>query len=195
MEAIFAKEFIYYFVLRGKGCKGAKIRDAYSLQGFLMKNTLRFLGAAAVLLCTAAGAVHAQTYVNATVGGELAPGVYGRIQIGNAPPPPLLYPQPVVIHQPAVVLPRSPIYLYVPPGHAKNWRKHCARYNACSQPVYFVQEPPRRAAPGAPGWGSAGPHRNDGKGHGRQHEPRYDNRSDHGPGNGRGQGRGNKHRD
>ena len=30
--------------------------------------------------------------------------------------------------------------MYVPPGHAKNWAKHCGRYNACGQPVYFVQE-------------------------------------------------------
>ena len=35
---------------------------------------------------------------------------------------------------------QQPVYLYVPPGHQKNWRKHCGRYNACGQPVYFVQE-------------------------------------------------------
>lgn len=145
-----------------------------------MHKSLRFWGAAAVLFWTSAGAAHAQAYVNATVGGELAPGVYGRIQIGNAPPPPLLYPQPVIIHQPAIVIPRSPIYLYVPPGHAKNWGKHCARYNACNQPVYFIKEPPRR---------------DDGRGYGGRHEPRYDNRHDNGPGKGRGQGHGNKHRD
>jgi hypothetical protein len=149
-----------------------------------MQKTLRLWGAAAVLFCMAAGAAHAQAYVNATVGGELAPGVYGRIQIGNAPPPPLLYPQPVIIHQPAVVVPRSPIYLYVPPGHAKNWGKHCMRYNACNQPVYFVKEPPRR---------------HDDRGYGKRHEPRYDQRydprDDRGPGKGRGHGHGNKHRD
>lgn len=147
-----------------------------------MQKALRLWGAAAVLFCMARAA-HAQAYVNATVGGELAPGVYGRIQIGNAPPPPLLYPQPVIIHQPAVVVPRSPIYLYVPPGHAKNWGKHCMRYNACNQPVYFVKEPPRR---------------HDDRG-GKRHEPRYDQRydprDDRGPGKGRGHGHGNKHRD
>ena len=149
-----------------------------------MHKTLRLWGAAAVLFWVAAGAAHAQAYVNATLGGELAPGVYGRIQIGNAPPPPLLYPQPVIIHQPAVVVPRSPIYLYVPPGHAKNWGKHCMRYNACNQPVYFVKEPPRR---------------HDDRGYGKRHEPRYDQhydpRDDRGPGKGRGHGHGNKHRD
>jgi hypothetical protein len=34
---------------------------------------------------------------------------------------------------------RQPIYLHVPPGHAKNWRKHCREYNACGERVYFVQ--------------------------------------------------------
>ena len=103
--------------------------------------------AAVLLLMSVAGGAHAQTYINATVGGELAPGVYGRINIGNAPPPPVLYAEPIIVQRPAVVMPRSPIYLYVPPGHAKNWDKHCARYNACSQPVYFVQEPPPRRGP------------------------------------------------
>ena len=41
--------------------------------------------------------------------------------------------------QPMVVRPR-PVYLYVPPGHQKHWAKHCSRYGACGQPVYFVQE-------------------------------------------------------
>jgi len=27
----------------------------------------------------------------------------------------------------------------VPPGHAKNWAKHCHRYDACARPVYFVR--------------------------------------------------------
>ena len=128
-----------------------------------MKPCLHFLLCGAALLGVATGSAHAQAYVNATVGGELAPGVYGRIQIGNAPPPPLLYPQPVVIHQPAVVVPRAPIYLYVPPGHAKNWRKHCARYDACNQPVYFVKEPPR-----GPGRGE-GPGKGHGHGKGHSH--------------------------
>ncbi len=67
------------------------------------------------------------------------PGVYGRIEIG-AQPPPVMYPQPVMIARPAVVVQQPPLYLYVPPGHAKDWRKHCGRYNACGRQVYFVQE-------------------------------------------------------
>jgi len=146
-------------------------------------------GAVAALVLATAGGAQAQTYVNATVGGELAPGVYGRINIGNAPPPPLLYAEPVVIHRPAMVVPRSPIYLYVPPGHAKNWGKHCARYNACSQPVYFVQEPlPRRGPPHGSHYSDDrrwdGDHRKGGK---------HDRDDDRGRGNGKGHGHGKGH--
>ena len=35
---------------------------------------------------------------------------------------------------------RQPIYLHVPPGHEKKWRKHCREYDACGRPVYFVQD-------------------------------------------------------
>jgi len=68
------------------------------------------------------------------------PGVYGRIDIGNFPTPPVVYPQPVVYAPSPVALVQRPIYLYVPPGHQKHWGKHCGRYGACGQPVYFVQE-------------------------------------------------------
>ena len=150
-------------------------------------------GALAALLLAAAGGAQAQTYVNATVGGELAPGVYGRINIGNAPPPPLLYVEPVIIHRPAVVVPRSPIYMYVPPGHAKNWGKHCGRYNACNQPVYFLQDPPRRGPSHYHSrddrrWDDD--HRHGGK---HKHKDKHDRDDDHrGKGHGKHQG---KHRD
>lgn len=65
------------------------------------------------------------------------PGFYGRIDIGDAPPPRLIFAEPIVIQRPDVV--RQPIYLHVPPGHEKNWRKHCRKYNACGQSVYFVE--------------------------------------------------------
>ncbi len=85
------------------------------------------------------GAAQAATsYESATVEGALAPGVYGRIDIGNAPPPPLIYAQPVIIQRSPVMV-QQPLYLHVPPGHAKKWSKHCAKYNACGHPVYFVK--------------------------------------------------------
>lgn len=166
-------------------------------------STIRLLlsGAVAALALLAAGGAQAQGYVNATVGGELAPGVYGRINIGNAmTPPPVIYTEPVIIQRPAVVVPRAPIYLYVPPGHAKNWGKHCHRYNACAQPVYFVQEPPPRRGPHHRGhqarddrrWDND--HRHGGK-HNRDRDHDHDRggRGD-GRGDGRGEGRGQGHR-
>jgi hypothetical protein len=94
---------------------------------------------AAIGLATIACVAHAQTDVSVSVGGVIQPGVYGRVVIGTRPPPVVIYPQPVIITQPAVVAQQAPIYMHVPPGHSKKWSKHCYKYNACNQPVYFVQ--------------------------------------------------------
>ena len=109
------------------------------------------------------------------------PGVYGRIDIGRTPPP-VLYPQPVIVRPGPIAMVRTPVYLYVPPGHAKRWDKHCARYGACNQPVYFVQESWIRdrydrehARPGAR------------DGHRGYDDDRRGHRDDH-PGKGRGRG-------
>jgi hypothetical protein len=75
--------------------------------------------------------------VGVVIEGEVRPGVYGRVEIGNRPPPVVLYPQPVVIAAPRAAA--APVYLHVPPGHAKKWGKHCHKYNACGVPVYFVR--------------------------------------------------------
>jgi hypothetical protein len=75
--------------------------------------------------------------IHLMLSGEVAPGVYGQVQIGNERPPPLVYAQPMLIEPQAA--PPPPVYLHVPPGHAKNWRKHCREYNACNRPVYFVR--------------------------------------------------------
>ncbi len=69
------------------------------------------------------------------------PGVYGRVDIGRFPQPVLVAPQPVlVLPAPTVVAQPEPMYLWVPPGHRKNWRRYCGRYHACGAPVYFVQD-------------------------------------------------------
>lgn len=68
------------------------------------------------------------------------PGFFGRIDIGGAPPPQVIYPQPVVIHAPPVEMEREPVYLHVPPEHAAHWAKYCVRYNACGERVYFVKD-------------------------------------------------------
>jgi hypothetical protein len=73
--------------------------------------------------------------VNITIG---QPGFYGQIVLGNAPPPEVIYPQPVVIVPGPAMAP--PIYLRVPPGHERHWRRYCHEYNACGRPVYFVRD-------------------------------------------------------
>jgi hypothetical protein len=70
---------------------------------------------------------------------DVRPGIYGRVDIGGAPPPLLVYPEPVVVVRQPQPVQVQPIYLHVPPGHAKHWSKHCREYNACGLPVYFVK--------------------------------------------------------
>src|SRR6202040_2627519 len=75
--------------------------------------------------------------INVILSGQVAPGVYGQVQFGNAAPPPVVYAQPMlIVPQDA---PPPPVYLHVPPGHARNWRRYCREYNACNRPVYFVR--------------------------------------------------------
>ena len=92
---------------------------------------------AALTLAALSQAQAADVGVSISVG---QPGFYGRIDIGNVPPPVLVYPEPVIIQPAPVAVVRQPIYLHVPPGHAKDWRRYCSRYAACGQPVYFVQD-------------------------------------------------------
>jgi hypothetical protein len=107
-----------------------------------MSTTLFVVRAALSALALGAAASSSLAGVDVGVGVTIRePGVYGRIEIGTgAPPPPVIYRQPVVIARPVVVAPQPPLYLYVPPGHAKKWGKHCHKYDACGRPVYFVKE-------------------------------------------------------
>jgi len=95
------------------------------------------------LLAAAAPLAQAQNVsFNATISGQVVPGVYGQVALGNGPPPPVVYAQPVIVQPSPVIVgaaPVEPIYLHVPPGHARNWRKHCHEYHACERPVYFVR--------------------------------------------------------
>lgn len=84
-----------------------------------------------------AAATSSSVNISIIIENEVQPDVYGRVEMGNRPPPPVLYPQPVIITAPRVVA--APVYLHVPPGHAKNWGKHCHKYDACGVPVYFVR--------------------------------------------------------
>lgn len=106
--------------------------------------------------------------INVIVSGQVVPGVYGQVQIGNSSPPPLVYPQPVTIEAVANVAPPLPVYLHVPPEHAHDWRHHCREYHACGRPVYFV-----RSAEYEPGYQSRGHE------HGHDHDHNGDDRGRH----------------
>ncbi|MEO8331619.1 MAG: hypothetical protein ABI479_04245 [Gallionella sp.] len=93
----------------------------------------------AVLALASLSAHAGPAIINLSVGGEISPGVYGQVQLGNAPPPPVLYAQPMIIVRQPPNVAVQPLYLHVPPGHAKNWAKHCREYDACNRPVYFVR--------------------------------------------------------
>lgn len=127
--------------------------------------------AAALAAATSFPALATDVGVSISIG---QPGFYGQIDIGGYPPPRILYEEPRVMYRSAMN--RAPIYLNVPPGHAKNWRKHCREYNACGERVYFVQNDwyDREYAPR----------------YQQQHRGKQNDRHDNDRGNDRGQGRG-----
>jgi hypothetical protein len=135
---------------------------------------------AAALLAGVAPAM-AQTNVSISLG---QPGFYGRIDVGDFGRPQVFLAQPVIVERVRYV--NEPIYLRVPPGHRKNWRKHCARYNACGQQVYFVRDdwyansyvPRYREQHGRDERRDEDEGR--GKGHGKGHGKDHDNGHGHG---------------
>ena len=89
-------------------------------------------------------AAHAASSPNVGISVSVSqPGFYGRVNIGDQPPT-VIYPQPVIIQQQPVAVHQRPIYMRVPPGHERAWARYCGQYRACGQPVYFVQDEPRR---------------------------------------------------
>ncbi|GAC1606081.1 MAG: hypothetical protein NVS3B2_13160 [Ramlibacter sp.] len=111
------------------------MRSTTSRHRYLKFRQLTLLGLAWSLVAGHASA----GYVNTTAGGTLRPGVYGRIEVTRAAPPPVIYASPVVAS--GAVLPArvKPVYLYVPPGQVRKWSRHCGKYQACDLPVYFVR--------------------------------------------------------
>ena len=124
---------------------------------------MKYLLFAAALAAVATSAVAADVGVSLSIG---QPSFYGRINIGDFPQPQVIYAQPRFIYRAAAN--RAPVYLPVPPAHAKNWRRHCREYNACHERVYFVQD----------NWYSQeyAPHYQER--HGNRHDDRRDQRRD-----------------
>jgi hypothetical protein len=102
-----------------------------------MRNVQAAILVVLLLLLYPVDAANAETRV--IISTDVRPGIYGRVDIGGAPPPLLVYPEPVVVVRQPQSVQVQPIYLHVPPGHAKHWSKHCREYNACGLPVYFVK--------------------------------------------------------
>ena len=138
--------------------------------------------AAALAAATSFPALATDVGVSISIG---QPGFYGQIDIGGYPPPRILYEEPRVMYRSAMN--RAPIYLNVPPGHAKNWRKHCREYNACGERVYFVQNDwyDREYAPRY-----QQQHRDRRDDRPDDHRGKQNDRHDNDRGNDRGQGRG-----
>ncbi len=98
------------------------------------------------------------------------PGFYGVIELGNAPMPQVVYPQPILVQPLAFGTPLPPpAYLRVPPGYARHWRWHCHEFNACGRPVYFVREGWYRHVY-APLYDHRGEGRNEFRGRGEGHD-------------------------
>ncbi len=85
--------------------------------------------------------VLAATLLGATLAAPaMADGIGLSVNIGDYPQPQLISRQPIWIERPRGAPMRQPIYLHVPPGHQRNWRRYCGQYNACGQPVLFVRD-------------------------------------------------------
>lgn len=103
----------------------------------------KLLGVGTLGLALWANAAHAGDFnISLGIGGEVAPGVYGRVGIDNSRYPSVIFADPVVVARPVRYAP--PVYLHVPPGHARRWSQYCGGYGACGTPVYFVRSPEYR---------------------------------------------------
>ena len=140
-------------------------------------------------LLTATPAHAADVNVSVSLGD---PSFYGRLDLGGMPRPPLLYTRPVLIAPAPVEV--EPVYLRVPPGQARDWRRYCGRYDACGRRVYFVQDTWYRTVYVPRHRGDRGDHRGPPPGHARDrghgHDDHHDRGRGHGNGNGNGHDRG-----
>src|ERR1700756_4959515 len=90
-------------------------RTAWGYEKESVMKTAYFL-AIATAAALGATAAHADVDISVAIQGEIAPGVYGRVDLNGRPPPPLVYAQPVIIERPPPhVVVAEPLYLHVPP--------------------------------------------------------------------------------
>ena len=82
----------------------------------------------------------ASTLVGVASAADTDPGIYGQIDTGRFPHPKVINKRPVTGDHKVHGKTGSVIYLHVRPGEEWHWYAHCAGYQACSTPVYFVTE-------------------------------------------------------
>jgi hypothetical protein len=100
-----------------------------------MKRLLTAIALAAASITAPAFA--AEVGVSIIVG---EPGFYGQLDIGGYGRPPVIYSRPITITRARYGASREPLYLRVPQGHSRDWKRYCGRYDACGRPVYFVRD-------------------------------------------------------
>lgn len=106
------------------------------MSSLTIKRLGQTIGIATLSMCAAQLALAA----NITIGIN-QPGVYGRVTLGEPiPQQAWVYQEPTVIAPMQYSVQRQPIYMYVPVNHSSNWGRYCNYYNACAQPVIFVQD-------------------------------------------------------
>jgi hypothetical protein len=170
-----------------------------------MKQAIVIAGMIAATLGAHGAATAGNVGVSINVG---EPGFYGQIDVGNYPPPRVIYAQPVIVARPVHYVEQPPIYLRVPVGYHQHWERHCRAYNACGRRVFFVQDTwyANEYAPryrelhgrprdyrgygghddhrGGPGWheerrGDRGPDRHDNRGNDHHDDRGHDDRGGH----------------
>jgi hypothetical protein len=99
-----------------------------------MKRLLTAMALAAASIT--APALAAEFGVSVAVG---EPGFYGQIDVGNYGRPAVIYSRPITITRGRYGTSLEPLYLRVPQGHSRDWKRYCGRYDACGRPVYFVR--------------------------------------------------------
>lgn len=113
------------------------IHEVIQMRKLLLRKLL--LIATSLLLLPIASANAGDLGVNVIVAGELRPGLYGQVELGNAPRPRMVYDYPVMVREERVYRYAEPVYLHVPPAYISNWSHHCGYYHACGRRVYFVR--------------------------------------------------------
>ena len=126
-----------------------------------------------------AGPALADVGISISVG---EPGFYGQLDIGGYQPR-VVYNRPVIIERHSRY--QAPIYVRVPSGQERNWKRYCSRYQACGRPVYFVRDdwyrneysPRYRRDHGRDHWDNRRDNRRDDR-HDRRDDRRDDRRGD-----------------